>query len=1178
MGIKNFLTKTAGKAANVVAKGAVLSPQELEEIQKQREEYLSQLPDPTDPVAQALTERLLAANSIEIFNAYLGQIKELYSPIDNNAEFAWLNENEEWVLDDFRAGYNIRYINITKWVTDTKENSLEKLVNVYEVLSNENCNIALVFHRTSDKTDVYLAVTNTDNANNNINADNFIKRIQEAIKGNFPGSEWEKKVGMGILPCLNNTNPYSVATVSNIPAEKSDKFISQTVEKLLDGIIPEENEQEYTLILLATPVRDIEDRKLKLGEFHSGLTPYATWQTQYQYTTSDTVGASATVGVNVGVSAGTQTGTNSSVGGSEGQTLSEGEAVSENESASESMSKNRGNTATKTKGTSKNKTTGISGSIFGSKGVNANVGIPGASVGASSSGGASIGLSKSTSKGVSESTAKSVSESVTKGLSKTVGKSLSQNMGKALSKTKSVTSGVFSSMNLGGNFGMNFARSSNVSATVGKGESITQTYENFNIKHTLEYLEKQMKRLDECTALGMWDFAAYVLSEDINVANNVAHSYMAITQGEESYMSQAAINMWRGDTDEEGAYAQEIFNYLKELRHPVFGLNPAITAIDQDYNVYPMLVTATTSLSGKELAYSLNFPQKSISGLPVIECAEFGRNVVTYENVVEKQERIQLGNIYHMNHEELSAVWLAKQSLSSHLFITGSTGTGKSNTIYQILDELKEAEVKFLVVEPAKGEYKHAFGNDKTVSVFGTNPAYMDLLKINPFSFPKKLHVLEHIDRLVEIFNVCWPMYAAMPAVLKEAVEKAYEDCGWDLVTSVNNYDSEYFPSFRDVCRNIKVIIDSSEYDNENKGAYKGALLTRLKALTTGLNGLIFTTDELSGEALFDENVIVDLSRVGSTETKSLIMGMLVLKLQEYRMTNFSEMNSPLKHVTVLEEAHNLLKRTSSEQSSESANLLGKSVEMIANAIAEMRTYGEGFIIADQAPGLLDMATIRNTNTKIIMRLPDQGDRELVGKAASLNEDQILELAKLPRGVAAVYQNEWIQAVLCKIKKADIQEELYTYEPKINIKKETDYDIRLRIATMISKGETLDEGMILKEVKLMLSKLDVADSIKASILGWLIHPPKEPRMTKMAPIIGELFPEVKDAIREIHQETRIPKEWTECAESKLQQLVGTEMEKQVRRDIIQCLFTDYLLYDISNRDELKLWSREGGLR
>lgn len=165
---------------------------------------------------------------------------------------------------------------------------------------------------------------------------------------------------------------------------------------------------------------------------------------------------------------------------------------------------------------------------------------------------------------------------------------------------------------------------------------------------------------------------------------------------------------------------------------------------------------------------------------------------------------------------------------------------------------------------------------------------------------------------------------------------------------------------------------------------------------------MIFTCDDLDDTELFDKKVIVDLSRVGSAETKSLIMGMLVLKLQEHRMANATGMNEKLKHVTILEEAHNLLKRTSTEQSSDNGNLRGKSVEMLTNAIAEMRTYGEGFIIADQAPGLLDLAVIRNTNTKIIMRLPDHTDRELVGRSANLNDDQIDEIAKLPCGVAAV--------------------------------------------------------------------------------------------------------------------------------------------------------------------------------
>ncbi len=212
-----------------------------------------------------------------------------------------------------------------------------------------------------------------------------------------------------------------------------------------------------------------------------------------------------------------------------------------------------------------------------------------------------------------------------------------------------------------------------------------------------------------------------------------------------------------------------------------------------------------------------------------------------------------------------------------------------------------------MVVEPAKGEYKQVFGSDEDVAVFGTNPTITPLLKINPFSFPEGIHILEHLDRLVELFNVCWPMYAAMPAVLKKAIEQAYQDCGWDLISSVNTYSKTIFPTFADVLRTIREIIDSSEYDNDNKGAYKGALLTRLESLTTGIYQLMFTEDEISSEKLFDENVIVDLSRLGSSETKSLIMGLLILKMQEYRMVSSQGMNQQLRHVTVLEEAHNLL-------------------------------------------------------------------------------------------------------------------------------------------------------------------------------------------------------------------------------------------------------------------------------
>lgn len=1115
MGVKNVIKKAAGKAGDAVAKLSSLSPAQVEQVQLLRETYLLEMPDPTDTYAQSTTERMIAASSIEIFNAYLAQIKDLYLPLEKDAEYG----------DKFEAKYNIRYFKITRWVTEKNENSLEKLINVYAVLSNEDCNIALIFNRTQAGTDVYLAVVNLKNANNKTDADIYRDRLADAVKGNFPGSDLGDR-GIGIPPCLDNQKRYSVAATSNIPTEKSEKFVSQTIEKLLDGIVPDSPKKEYTIILLATPILDAEDRKLKLSEFYSGLAPYASWQTDYHYNESQSLGSAADVGASVGTDVNRQSDQSLTTGNTEQQTDSESgtKTKSENKTSTQGKSDTESSTQTETEGTSNTSSTteGTNTSL----GVNVGVSIgsqssssvtnsqsASATIGQSVSGGFNgAGLSATASKSssvsasvaqaissvlsstiglsaganaavgwnssVTEAIAKSASTALSKGTSNTVsssvaestGVSIAKTVGKAVTKGLTTTTGTSKGLSLGVNFGMNFARSSTITATLGKNEGITQTFTNYNIKHALDLLENQMKRMDQSTALGMWDFAAYVLSEDPNVANNVAHTYLALTLGEESYMSKSAINLWRGNVEKdiESKEAAVISSYLRELRHPIFGLNPSflllneviekakdsqpladflnaeilgnedlvkkltvylgISASDQlsepdlrkvlsDFNVYPSIVTATTSLSRKELAYSLNFPQKSIAGLPIQECAEFGRNVAVYDTINNSRKTLKLGNIFHMNTVENIPVELSLNSLASHTFITGSTGSGKSNTIYQLLSKAIENNVKFLVIEPAKGEYKTIFGHRKDVSVYGTNPKLTPLLRMNPFSFPDEVHIFEHLDRLIEIFNVCWPMYAAMPAVLKKAVEQSYVDCGWDLLSSDNKYGCKLYPTFQDVAENIKKIIDSSEYDAENKGAYKGSLLTRLESLTNGINGLIFSTDELSAETLFESNVIVDLSRIGSSETKALLMGMLVLKLQEYRMASSSDINTDLHHVTVLEEAHNILRRTSTEQTTEGANLLGKSVEMLSNAIAEMRTYGEGFIIADQSPGLMDMSVIRNTNTKIIMRLPDQGDRELVGRAANLNDDQIAEISRLPCGVAAVYQNEWIQPVLCQVEK-----------------------------------------------------------------------------------------------------------------------------------------------------------------
>jgi hypothetical protein len=148
-------------------------------------------------------------------------------------------------------------------------------------------------------------------------------------------------------------------------------------------------------------------------------------------------------------------------------------------------------------------------------------------------------------------------------------------------------------------------------------------------------------------------------------------------------------------------------------------------------------------------------------------------------------------------------------------------------------------------------------------------------------------------------------------------------------------------------------------------------------------------------------------------------MGVLIMKLGEYRSSCADGTDLPLKHVTVLEEAHNILKCTSKSQDAESSNIVGKSVEMICNSIAEMRTYGQGFIIVDQSPSSVDIAAIKNTNTKIIMNLPLEDDYLIVGKSVALSEEQIIEIPRLSLGTAIVKQNNWTMSVMVKIDKAE---------------------------------------------------------------------------------------------------------------------------------------------------------------
>ena len=1045
---------------------------------------------------------------------------------------------------------SVRFFEVTQIVLNKKENMRDKLVTVFNALGNTGASFLLQIQGRKDSVSIRIGVKNPDN---DINRTRISKNVlKNSLESNFPGTKISDQLSAEdlknkVLSDFSATK--AVAAVTDIAGlrseeESGERLFTQGIEKLIDAM----RGKTYTLFLIADPVSlaDLNANRRALEKIYSNLVPLAS----FQYTVGETESEGISDTISVGVS----------------DSISKSVAQSVSHTVGKSFTTTNGTSTTETEGTSHTTTDGTSsgtninpGSAMGL--IGGVIGFALGGVGGAAIGGAvghGIGGTVSFSKGKnnSESEGETHSISTTKNYSTSSSSSESDTTGTTTSKAKTHTD----SLQIG--TGTNYQK--------GASTGLQISFENHTSKKLMERIDKILERYDSCADLGMWNCAMYCIGDE-ETAEMAASIYRSIIRGKNSSLETSCVTVW--DTNKTPA----VMEALKHMEHPrvVFdGLQ----------------ITPGTLVSSAELAIQAGLPNHSVPGLPVLECAEFGRTVSSYdaeESAECKNYAVPLGSIWHMNHREDLPVILDANSLASHTFITGSTGAGKSNTIYKMLSEIKRF-AKFLVVEPAKGEYKNVFGGREDVAVYGTNPALTPLLRINPFSFPhgnadanKNIHILEHLDRLIEIFNVCWPMYAAMPAVLKEAVEKSYEDCGWNLAESTNEYGSGLYPTFADVTRNIRTIIDSSEYDAENKGAYKGSLITRLKSLTNGINGLIFTADEISAEDLFDENVIVDLSRVGSTETKSLIMGLLVLKLQEHRMTTRTtcgEMNAPLRHVTVLEEAHNLLKRTGTEQLQESGNLLGKSVEMLTNSIAEMRTYGEGFIIADQAPALLDMAVIRNTNTKIIMRLPDKDDRELVGKAANLNDDQITELAKLPRGVSAVYQNEWVEAVLCKVAKFDAEEKAYSYKRKNAPAPEPHTNDRLEIARLLCNGVAVTGERELKDLQAKLQRLSLKASTQVMILKSVKSPLESPRYTKLAPVVSELFPAVRSAFVTSFARTSDTEQWTADVDEAIRAQIPLDIDEELRRSIRQCIITDYLNNELGKVELLERWSNGGGLR
>ncbi|QXJ23975.1 ATP-binding protein [Actinomadura graeca] len=432
---------------------------------------------------------------------------------------------------------------------------------------------------------------------------------------------------------------------------------------------------------------------------------------------------------------------------------------------------------------------------------------------------------------------------------------------------------------------------------------------------------------------------------------------------------------------------------------------------------FPFIATAGA------LAALAGLPRREVPGLRVLDAGYFD---VTSETDAPAgavaggaaaggpparadEARIELGAILDGQDRQVGRLTVPRSTINRHVFVTGATGAGKSQTVRHLLEQLTRAGIPWLAIEPAKSEYAAMAGRIADLGgpvtvVNPSDPASVPL-SVNPLAPEPGYPVQAHIDMVRALFQAAFDAEEPFPQIMAQALQRVYETNGWDVVTGAGVPGSliePAVPTLEQLQNAALQVISDVGYGRELMADVQGFVDVRLRSLRIGSAGRFFEGGhpaDIGG--MLRDNIVLAIEDVANDEDKAFLMGTLIIRIVEHlrmRERRRDRSGGPaLRHVIVIEEAHRLLRNRGPERTSSHA------VELFAGMLAEIRAYGEGIIVAEQIPTKLVPDVIKNTALKVVHRLPAHDDRHQVGAAMNLDDDQSREVVSLRPGVAAVF-------------------------------------------------------------------------------------------------------------------------------------------------------------------------------
>ncbi len=546
---------------------------------------------------------------------------------------------------------------------------------------------------------------------------------------------------------------------------------------------------------------------------------------------------------------------------------------------------------------------------------------------------------------------------------------------------------------------------------ISEGESSTISYEfsNKEVQEWIKYIDDViLRRIDYGKGKGMYISAIAMFAMHKPIMDKLQNTVTALFSGK----TGNTVPLRKIILKKNGVREQILRNFqipIAEFVHNISHNEIYMRTVLSQY-VTEQKAYLGNWFSVNELSIIMGLPQKEIVGLSLREEVEFGLN---YKSDIIEENKIAIGQLVQSGKKYNNImVSLDKMELDKHIFIAGVTGSGKTTTCQTIL---LRSNLPFLVIEPAKTEYRILSKKYKDILIFTLGKDKIAPFRLNPFEMYPHESVTSHVDMIMASIKSAFDMEAAIPQIIEKAIYECYKEYGWDVSDDTNKYYSWIdiqngafaFPTVSDLINKAEDVVKSQGFDVRLQKDYIGSIKARLQGLTVGSKGLMLNTQRsLDFRDLVHRKVILELEEVRSGDEKALIMGFILSNLMEAIRAEYnkaSQENKEFKHITLVEEAHRLLGKYEMGDSKTKK----QGVEMFSDMLAEVRKYGECLIIVDQIPGKLTPEVLKNTNTKIVHKILAQDDKEAIGNTMALSEEQKAFLSLLDKGRAIVFSQGW---------------------------------------------------------------------------------------------------------------------------------------------------------------------------